>query len=166
MASLVAEAKESNTFAKKHSKTLEVIEKEPNWQLSIVAGGFSTHLTTKYEPANGYTEQHSNLGLEIGQAGPGWIASVQATRFTDSHDENSFMGIGTYGYKANLPHQFFIYGGVGVGYAETSYYSGAIIMPFGELGWWRISAQGSYLPELPNADSGIAIQFKFKILDW
>ena len=140
--------------------------KELKWQLSLIAGGVSKHLSQKYEPENGYTEQHSNLGVEIGQVGPGWVTSIQATRFNDSHDENSFMGIGAYGYKADLPYQLFIYGGIGVGYAETSYYSGAIIMPFAELGWWRISAQGSYLPELPDADSGIAVQFKFKILEW
>lgn len=143
-----------------------VKEKEVKWAASIIAGGVSKHLSHKYEPAGGYMEQHSNLGVEIGQIGPGWIASIQATWFNDSHDEDSFMGIGAYGYKANLPYQFFIYGGLGVGYIETSYYSGAIIMPFAELGWWRISAQGSYLPELSNADSGIAVQFKCRIYEW
>ena len=146
--------------------TQVVKEKQVKWALSIIAGSVSKHLSHKYEPAGGYTEQHSSLGVEIGQIGPGWIASIQTTWFNDSHDEDSFMGIGAYGYKANLPHQFFIYGGLGAGYIETSYYSGAIIMPFAELGWWRISAQGSYLPELSNADSGIAVQFKFRIYEW
>jgi len=141
-------------------------KKVPKWQLSIIAGGFSTHLTTKYEPEGGYTEQHSNLGLEIGQAGAGWVFSAQATWFKDSHDENSFLGVGAFGYRAMLPYTFSIYGGVGAGYAETSYYNGLIALPYIELGWWRISAQGSYLPELPDADSGIALQFKFIILDW
>jgi len=54
----------------------------------------------------------------------------------------------------------------GAGYAETSYYNGLIALPFAELGWWRISAQGSYLPELSNADSGIALQLKFRIFEW
>ena len=154
------------SFDETKDNTQIVGEKKIKWQLSLIAGGASKHLSHKYEPENGYTEQHSNLGVEIGQVGPGWVASIQATRFNDSHDENSFMGIGAYGYKADLPYQLFIYGGIGVGYAETSYYSGAIIMPFAEVGWWRISAQGSYLPELPDADSGIAVQFKFKILGW
>lgn len=139
---------------------------QAGWQLSIIAGGLSKHLTTKYEPAKGYTETHSNLGLEIGQAGPGWVVSAQATWFKDSHDENSFMGIGAYGYKASLPYHFFIYGGIGAGYVDTSYYAGAVVMPFVELGWWRISAQGSYLPELSDMDSGLAVQFKVKLLDW
>jgi len=65
-----------------------------------------------------------------------------------------------------MPYQFFIYAGIGAGYAETSYYSGVIALPYAELGWWRISAQGSYLPEVPDADSGIAVQFKFKIIEW
>ena len=95
MTSLVAIATESSTSAINQNETMKVIEKEPNWQLSIIAGGFSTHLTTKYEPDNGYTEQHSSLGVEIGQTGPGWVASIQATRFNDSHGENSFMGIGS-----------------------------------------------------------------------
>jgi hypothetical protein len=141
-------------------------EDNTSWQLSIIAGGFSKHLTTKYEPADGYTEQHSNLGLELGQAGPGWVLSAQATWFTDSHDENSFLAVGAFGYRAVMPYQFFIYGGIGVGYTETSYYSGVIALPYAELGWWRISAQGSYLPEVPDADSGIAVQFKFKIAEW
>ena len=162
----VADELDSSVSSSKQADIPTDGEKEPRWQLSIIAGGFSTHLTTEYEPANGYTEQHSNLGLEIGQAGPGWVASAQATRFNDSHDQNSFLGIGAFGYRAIFPYTFFIYGGIGVGYVETSYYSGAIIMPFGELGWWRISAQGSYLPELSNADSGIAVQFKFRILEW
>ena len=168
MISAVATANElePNTSTLNQSDILVVKTKEPRWQVSVIAGGFSKHLTTKYEPEGGYTEQHLNLGLEIGQAGPGWVASAQATRFNDSHDENSFLAIGAFGYRVALPYTFFIYGGVGAGYAETSYYSGAIIMPFGELGWWRISAQGSYLPELSNADSGIAIQFKFRILEW
>ena len=141
-------------------------KKVPKWQMSIIAGGVSKHLTTKYEPEGGYTEQHSNLGLEIGQAGPGWVFSAQATWLKDSHDENSFLGVGAFGYRAILPYTFSIYGGIGAGYAETSYYNGLIALPFAELGWWRISAQGSYLPELPNADSGIALQFKFRILEW
>lgn len=140
--------------------------KEVNWKLSLIAGGVSKHLSHKYEPEGGYTEQHSNLGLEIGQVGPGWVASIQATRFNDSHNEDSLMIIGAYGYKADFPYQFFIYGGVGAGYIETSYYSGAIIMPYAELGWWRLSAQGSYLPEFSDTDSGIALQFKFKIFEW
>lgn len=148
------------------SNISKVEEGDTNWQLAIIAGGFSKHLTTKYEPVDGYTEQHSNLGLELSQAGPGWVFSAQATWFKDSHDENSFLGVGAFGYRSVLPYQFFIYGGIGAGYAETSYYSGAIAMPFAELGWWHISAQGSYLPEVPNADSGIAIQLKFKIIEW
>jgi len=141
-------------------------KKASKWQMSIIAGGFSKHLTTKYEPEGGYTEQHSNLGLEIGQAGPGWVFSAQATWLKDSHGENSFLGVGAFGYRAFLPYDFSIYGGVGAGYVETSYYNGPIALPFVELGWWRISAQGSYLPELSNADSGLALQFKFRIFEW
>jgi hypothetical protein len=138
----------------------------PRWRMSIIAGGFSKHLTTQYEPEGGYTEQHSNRGLEIGQAGPGWVFSAQATWFNDSHDEISFLGVGAFGYRAVLPYTFSIYGGIGAGYAGTSYYNGLIALPFAELGWWRISAQGSYLPELSNSDSGIAVQFKARIFDW
>jgi len=145
---------------------LAPVEEGDRWQLSIIAGGFSKHLTTKYEPADGYTEQHSNLGLELGQAGPGWVFSAQATWFNDSHDERSFLGVGAFGYRALLPYRFFIYGGIGAGYAETSYYAGLVALPFAEFGWWRISAQGSYLPEVPNADSGIAVQLKVRIFDW
>ena len=163
LTSLISAAEEPPS---NQSNILVVEKKEPGWQLSIIAGGLSKHLTSEYEPINGYTEQHSNLGLEVGQVGPGWVASLQVTRFNDSHDENSFMGIGAYGYKAVLPYQFFIYGGIGAGYLETSYYSGAIIMPYGELGWWRVSVQGSYLPEFSDSDSGIAVQFKFRIFEW
>ena len=145
---------------------LAVDTKTPKWQMSIIAGGFSKHLTTKYEPDGGYTEHHSNLGLEIGQAGPGWVFSVQTTWLKDSHDENSFLGVGAFGYRAILPYTVSIYGGIGAGYAETSYYNGLIALPFAELGWWRISAQGSYLPELSNADSGIAVQFKVRLFEW
>lgn len=148
------------------TESAQVSEAEPDWTLSIIAGGFSKHLTTTYEPANGYTERHSNLGVEIGQAGPGWVASAQATWFKDSHNEDSFLGVGAFGYRLNLPHRFFVYGGLGAGYAETSYYAGLLVMPFAELGWWRISAQGSYLPKVPDADSGLAAQLKFRIFEW
>ena len=148
------------------STVLSKKENVPQWQLSIIAGGLSTHLTTTYEPEGGYTEEHSNLGFEIGQAGPGWVFSAQATWLKDSHNVNSFLGVGAFGYRATLPYKLSLYGGLGTGYVETSYYKGFIALPFAELGWWRVSAQGSYLPELSNADSGIAIQFKFRILDW
>ena len=147
-------------------KSSALDEKTPSWQVSIIAGGFSKHLTDKYEPEEGYTEQHSNLGLEISQAGPGWVFSAQATYFKDSHDENSFLGVGAFGYRATLPYQFFIYGGIGAGYVRTSYYNGVIALPYVELGWWRISVEGSYLPEFKNTDSGIALQFKFKVFEW
>lgn len=139
---------------------------EPKWQVSVIAGGFSKHLTRKYEPDDGYTEQHSNLGFEIGQAGPGWVFSAQSTWFHDSHNKNSYLGVGAFGYRWILPHTISIYGGIGAGYARTSYYNGAIVLPFAELGWWRISAQGSYLPKVPNADSGVALQLKFRAFEW
>ena len=141
-------------------------DQKPAWQVSVVAGGISHHLTTEYAPPEGYTEQHRVLGLEVAQAGPGWVFSAQAFHFNDSHDESSHLAAGAFGYRGMLPYQFFMYGGVGVGYIETSYYSGAIALPLFELGWWRISAQGTYLPKLPEADSGLAVQFKFKVLEW
>ena len=143
-----------------------IVEKESKWQISLVAGGISKHLTTEYEPSEGYTEQHKLLGLDISQAGPGWVFSAQAFYFNDSHDEDSFIVAGAFGYRVIMPHQFFAYGGVGVGYADTSYYSGALALPMLEIGWWRISAQGTYLPKFPDADSGIGVQFKFKVLEW
>lgn len=142
------------------------IEKEAAWQLSILAGGISKHLTTDYEPHDGYTEEHALFGLDISQAGPGWIFSAQAFYFKDSHNEDSYMGAGAFGYRVILPLQFFVYGGLGVGYGNTSYYSGAIVLPQAEIGWWRISAQGTYLPKLPDADSGIGVQFRFKVFEW
>ena len=141
-------------------------KKSPSLQLFIIAGGFSKHLTTKYEPQKGYTDQHSNIGLEISQTGPGWVFSAQTTFFKDSHNEDSFLGVGGFGYRLLLPYQFLIYGGIGAGYVKTSYYNGIIALPYIELGWWRISVEGSYLPEFKNTDSGIALQFKFKIFEW
>lgn len=139
---------------------------EPEWQLSVVAGGISKHLTSEYEPREGYTEQHSTFGLEFGQAGPGWIFASQALSFDDSYNESSLLGFVSFGYRTVLPCKFSLYGGVGAGVVDTSYYSGIVAVPLVELGWWRISAQGSYLPKLPDADSVIAAQFKFRVIEW
>jgi hypothetical protein len=161
------ETKSSNAKVEhQHEVPVVGLEKESKWQLSVVAGGISKHLTTEYEPSEGYTERHRLLGLDISQAGPGWVFSAQAFYFNDSHDEDSFIGAGAFGYRVILPLQFFVYGGLGLGYADTSYYSGALALPLIEIGWWRISAQGTYLPKLPDADSGIGVQFKFKVFEW
>lgn len=138
----------------------------PTWQLAIVTGGLSKHLTHKYEPQSGYNEWHQNIGIEIGQYGPGWTGSAQATYFVDSHRTDSILAVGAYGYRQPLPVDFSIYGGLGLGYTQTSYYDGAIILPYIEISWWRFSIQGSYLPEIPEADSGLAMQLKTRILEW
>jgi hypothetical protein len=161
------EAKSTDhTITPQYEVPVVVEAREPKWQLSVAAGGISKHLTTEYEPSEGYTERHRLLGLDISQAGPGWVFSAQAFYFNDSHDEDSFIASGAFGYRMILPLQLFVYGGVGLGYADTSYYSGALVLPLVEIGWWRISAQGTYLPKLPDADSGIGVQFKFKVFEW
>jgi len=161
------EAKPNSSDMYEYSTDTKIVEgKESKWQLSILAGGVSKHLTNEYEPSKGYTETHSSLGLEIAQAGPGWTFSAQAFRFNDSYDKNSFLGFGAFGYRAMLPYQFFIYAGAGIGTVNTSYYSGAIALPLLKLGWSRVSVQASYLPKLQDTDEVIAVQFNFKVIEW
>lgn len=142
----------------------------PKWQLSLIAGGFSKHFTEKFRPPGGYNETHHNIGLDIGQVKAGWNYAAQAFYFRDSYDEDSFSIVGTYGYRKFLPYRFFVNGMIAAGFVHTSYYTGPIALPLLEIGWWRISAQSSFLPQLGDGETGteflVATQLKFKLIEW
>jgi len=149
---------------------IKVDDVVPKWQLSLIAGGYSEHFTHKFEPDEGYNEAHYNIGLEIGQAKPGWFYAGQASFFKDSYDRDSFTIFGSYGYRQLLPYDIFVNAVLGAGFVHTSYYTGPIALPLVEIGWWRISLQGSFIPQFGEGETGsdflIATQFKFKLIEW
>jgi hypothetical protein len=140
--------------------------KTADWQLSLLGGGFSEHLSTDYEPAGGYEEFHEAIGLHVEKAGDGWVYGAMALRFVDSYDEGSFLAGATLKYNKTFENEISIFGGAAAGYVDTSYYSGAVAMPMVGLGYKRVSLNVSYLPAMDDSDELLMGLISVKLFEW
>lgn len=141
-------------------------ENDASYGLSFIGGGWSKHLRDQWEPGDGYNEFHESIGFQVEQVGDGWKAGALGFTFLDSYEERSNLLVGTYGYRRSFENEFEVFGGLGLGYVETSYYHGAIALPIVELGYKRAAMQFSYMPEVDGGDPVAAVQLKVKLFKW
>lgn len=133
--------------------------------VSLILGSVSTHTTTEFEPANQYNQNHKSIGVEVAQSKEGITNGLQLFKFKDSFNKNSHTVLYSLGYRKTFETSVYsdVRFGISGGYVDTSYYNGAVAMPFvgGFIG--RVGLDISYLPKVKRADSVLMVQFKVKL---
>ena len=133
--------------------------------ISLLCCALSVHLTDMYTPDGGYNETHESIGVHVEETFDKHAYGLQAMTFKDSFDKNSALYALTYVYELDnlwkLQHNV----GAGVGYVETSYYSGPIILPVYEIGYNRFALQNSVFPPAFGSEALFMTQLKIKLYE-
>lgn len=132
--------------------------------IGLLCCAISKHITTDYAPAGGYNESHKSLGLHVERAGPGWKQGVMAMTFKDSFAKRSTLAAGTLTYQWGEGDKLHAALGGGVGYIRTSYYAGLYVAPLAEVGYGRLTLQGSIQAPVSGADAVAAVQAKLRLV--
>jgi len=130
--------------------------------VALIAGSISSHVTTEHEPLNGYNQNHKSIGFEVVQDKEGITNGVQAFKFKDSFNKNSFSTLYSLGYTKRFKSLSVRSGGA-IGYVDTSYYNGVVAMPFVGVMYKRVGADLGFIPKVKGGDAVLSLQFKFKL---
>lgn len=141
-------------------------ELPPKWSISVLGGGWSSHLSDEFEPEGGYNEWHESIGIHVEQAGDGWVFGAMASRFLDSFGQVSYLGGATVKYLKTFSNDLFLFGGLTAGYINTSYYAGAAGTPFAGIGYQRLSINVIYLPCTEFSDELLVGLVSLKVFEW